>query len=85
MLKLCSIAVGSAGPSIVSSRFTNQDKTMLSLIYGKWHMWQAAYFLVSDEEIKTLHSFADVDDAINWLWLNGEKEAARALNKAKKG
>lgn len=58
---------------------------MLSLIYGKWHMWQAANFLISDEDKKTLHSFPDVDHAVNWLWLNGEKEASRALNNANKG
>ena len=73
MVKLQNIANGSIGLSSVSSRFTNQDNIMLSLIYGKWHMWQAANFLISDEETKTLHSFADVDTVINWLWLTGEK------------
>lgn len=53
------------------------------MIFGKWHAWQGATFLLSDEETKTLRSFLDIDYCVNWLWLNGEKEAARELNKCK--
>ena len=53
------------------------------MIFGKWHAWQAVNFLLSDEETKTLRGFPDIDYCVNWLWLNGEKEAARELNKEK--
>ena len=53
------------------------------MIFGKWYAWQGTTFLLSDEETKTLHSFRNIDDCVNWLWLNGEKEAARELNKGK--
>ena len=53
------------------------------MIFGKWHAWQGATYLLSDEETKTLRSFPDIDHCVNWLWLNGEKEAARELNKCK--
>jgi hypothetical protein len=56
----------------------------VNFIFGKWHAWQMATFLLSDESTKTLRSFPDVDRCINWLFLNGEKDAARALNEAKK-
>ena len=36
--------------------------------------------MVSDENTKTLKSFEALDDAVNWLYLNGFKESARNLN-----
>ena len=47
--------------------------------FGGWHAWQgtAAVMLSGGDR---LHSFASADDAINWLFINGHKDAARALN-----
>lgn len=54
--------------------------------FGKWHAWDGySKVLLSDEEIKKLREFPTVDDCINFLYLNGDKEAARALNKHAKG
>jgi hypothetical protein len=50
-------------------------------VFGKWHVWQGvAQILLSDEDAKKLRSFKTTDDCINWLFLNGEREAARSLN-----
>ena len=57
---------------------------MGAFIYGRWHGWPGAgAYLLSDEGRKRLHSFRDIDAAISWLWLEGERDAARALNAAK--
>lgn len=55
---------------------------MKPFIFGKWHAWQGAKgnILVSNEETKELREFLDSDAAINWLFLSGNKDAARALN-----
>jgi hypothetical protein len=54
--------------------------------FGKWHAWEGMVgILLSDEDNKKLRQFPDVDATINWLWLEGEKDAARALNKHVKG
>jgi len=58
---------------------------IIMFIFGKWHGWQAANYMLSDEETKQLREFPDVDSCVNWLFINGEKEAARALNKTKGG
>jgi hypothetical protein len=60
---------------------------MIPFIKGKWHVWQlpAERVMLSDEEAKKLRQFDNVDECINWLFLEGEKEAARALNKHAKG
>lgn len=52
-------------------------------IFGKWHFWNGTQFMASDEDAKELYAFKDVDTCINWLFLNGHKDAARSLNKAK--
>ena len=58
---------------------------MLHFIHDDWHGWQGSNaFLLSDEKVKRLHSFRDTDAAITWLYLEGHRDAARALNKAKK-
>lgn len=50
-------------------------------IFNHWHAWQSASgILLSDEDTKTLRQFATTDDCINWLFLNDDKPAARALN-----
>lgn len=58
----------------------------INFISGKWHAWDAANgcVLLSDESRKMLKQFADVDACINWLFISGEKVAARALNEHKK-
>ena len=49
--------------------------------FDNWHLWEATKgFLLSDESIKKLYSFKTIDQAVNWLYLNGYKDAARALN-----
>ena len=56
--------------------------------HGKWHAWQGtAHILLSNEDVKELRYFKTADDCINWLYLDkqGDKEAARALNKHVKG
>jgi len=59
---------------------------MKPFIHEKWHAWQGtAGVLLSNESTKTMRSFPDSDAAINWLFLNGEKPAARALNAHVKG
>ncbi len=55
---------------------------MKEWIFDKWHAWQEISngVLLSDEDTKILRQFASVDETINWLYLNGEKPAARALH-----
>lgn len=58
-----------------------------SVIFGKgtWHCWQGAHaILLSNEDRKTLYSFPNLDSAIDWLFVDGHKLAARELNDAKK-
>lgn len=57
---------------------------MLHFIHDDWHGWQGSNaFLLSDEKVKHLRSFKDADAAVTWLYLEGYRDAARALNKAK--
>lgn len=59
---------------------------MVTFTHNDWHGWQSnGQFLLSDEKVKHLRYFADIDTAITWLFLEGHKEAARTLNTAKKG
>lgn len=56
--------------------------------FQHWHAWTGANgsdCLLSDENEKHLRQFSDPDAAINWLFLNGHKDAARAFNKHIKG
>lgn len=50
------------------------------------HVWTGSngQIMVSHENVKNLLSFTSVDDAINDLFLSGEKRAARELNEHKK-
>jgi hypothetical protein len=53
--------------------------------FENWHTWDKQNpfnpgIFLSDENTKTLREFKSTDDAINWLFLNGHKPAARALN-----
>lgn len=57
---------------------------MKPFINGKFHAWQGNNaILLSDEEEKKLREFKTIDECINWLFINGYKEIARALNKHK--
>ncbi len=59
---------------------------MKPFIFGKWHAWQgAAAVMLSNENAKNLYEFASADACINWLYVNGERDAARALNAHMKG
>lgn len=59
---------------------------MKTAIYKHWHAWQATSgILLSDESAKKLRQFADIDACVNFLFLNGDKEAARAINSQWKG
>jgi hypothetical protein len=59
---------------------------MLNFIHDDWHGWQGAgAFLLSDEKVKHLRSFADADAAITWLYLEGYRDAARKLNAVQRG
>jgi hypothetical protein len=40
---------------------------------------------LSNELTKTLYSFWNTDEAINWLFISGRKPAARALHQHTKG
>lgn len=60
-------------------------------INGHWHAWQGTPWkgsspvMLSNEETKELQEFETPDTCINWLFVNGHKEAARALNAHIKG
>lgn len=60
--------------------------TIKPFTFDYWCFWQSKHdqFLLSNEKIKQLHYFKSLDDAINWLYFNGNKEAARSLNNHKK-
>lgn len=55
---------------------------MQPFVFEQWHAWESGNrVLLSDELQKKLREFEKPDDAINWLFLNGHKPAARELNK----
>lgn len=55
---------------------------MRKFITGKWHAWDTHNgVMLSDEGSKTLRHFTDIDQCVNWLYLNGDKPAAREINK----
>ena len=50
--------------------------------FKEWHTWSATKgYLVSNENTKKLLRFDELDDVINYLWIEGAKDAARSLNK----
>lgn len=57
---------------------------MASGTNGNWHFWQGSQFMLSNETTKELRAFDSIDDCVNWLWLSGERDAARAVNRLKK-
>ena len=52
---------------------------------GNIHVWTGTVnkIMVSHENTKTLRSFTTIDKAVNALFLLGDKQAARELNKLK--
>lgn len=67
-------------------RTLEKGKAVRPFIFENWHAWQSgAHILLSDEAAKKLRQFAKPDDAVNWLFLNQNKPAARALNVHLKG
>lgn len=58
-----------------------------TFIFKDWHFWTGTgnAAMLSDEGQKVLKSFPNTDDCINWLFLNGSQDAARAFNKHLKG
>ena len=55
------------------------------LANGIWHCWQGTgAILLSNEPTRKLMSFPDTDKAINWLFTNGHRPAARELHQAAK-
>lgn len=59
----------------------SNQKRLRPFIHGDWHAWQGtAAVMLSDESTKRLMEFPDVDSCINWLFVNGQRPAARALN-----
>jgi hypothetical protein len=59
---------------------------MKPFIFNHWHCWESnGKILLSDESVKKLRYFKNTDDCINFLWLEGHKDTARALNKHAKG
>ena len=59
----------------------------LNLEINDIHIWNGTddQIMVSYEDTKTLLSFPSIDEAVNGLWLAGDKDEARQLNKAKEG
>ena len=55
------------------------------MIHGNIHVWLGTKrrVMVSDESTKQLRTFVTKDEAINYLYLSGFKDAARKLNKVK--
>jgi hypothetical protein len=59
---------------------------MKPFIFENWHCWASnGQILLSNELTKTLYSFWNTDEAINWLFISGRKPAARALHQHTKG
>lgn len=49
---------------------------------NRWHAWEATKgILLSDESVKKLRQFGTIDDVVNWLYTNGQRDVARELNK----
>lgn len=53
----------------------------ISFIFNNWHAWESnGKILLSNEDTKELRQFNNTDECINWLFVNDNKPAARALN-----
>lgn len=57
---------------------------MKALEYKNFHIWKGTSgIMLSNEDNKQLQQFSNINDVINWLFLNGEREAARYFNNKK--
>ena len=57
----------------------------LSLDHKGWHIWQNTQgrcICNGPDAHNRLLDFVSVDDAVNWFYLTGRREQARALHKA---
>ena len=46
------------------------------------HYWKGCHqnsYFVSVEDTKALRCFKSIDDAVNWLYMNGFKDSAREI------
>ena len=61
--------------------YSTQYRPVGSFEFEHWHAWvsQNGVYL-SDENTKTLRELSGWDAAINWLFLNDQRPAARAMN-----
>ena len=55
------------------------------MIFKHWHVWRGNGVMLSNENTKELKQFNTLDDVINYLFLNGERNAARYFNERKAG
>jgi hypothetical protein len=55
---------------------------MKPFIFKHWHAWQNTQnrIVLSDESTKRLFDFPSPDACVNWLYMQQEQPAARALN-----
>lgn len=55
------------------------------MIFDNWHTWESnGKQLLSNEVTKELSYFSNIDMVINWLMLNGFRDAAKHFNSHKK-
>ncbi len=62
----------------------NATHKPINLDHGGWHIWHGAgkhkVFANGPDETNWHLEFTDSDDAINWFYMTGQKELARALH-----
>lgn len=83
------LASGPHSRRVKLSHAAKRAAPMPAFIFGHWHAWDNANpfgprIMLSDESMGKLYEFADVDSCITWLYAQGYKDAARALNAHKK-
>ncbi len=59
---------------------------MKTATHENWHAWDTqnpfqSTIALSDESEKKMRQFLSWDDCINWLYVNGHRDAARSINK----
>ena len=56
----------------------------INLEIGNIHVWSGSggQVMVSYEDTKKLLAFKSISDAVNGLWLSGDKETARKLHQS---
>lgn len=58
-----------------------QNSTLGFSIWDSGTIANTEHVLLSDDNIKKLYSFKNIDDAINYIWFNVDKQFARDVNK----